>query len=105
MLNILKNDFRPRFGLEDFSSLKPNVQNFSYAFPMSCFCDLPLSNTSKHLATYGNYGIGLTKKWGKKNGLNPILYLHKDSNLWIDIDTSIVKIITDAIENKHLTLI
>jgi hypothetical protein len=47
---------------------------------MTCFCDLPLSNIGKHLSQYGNYGIGLTKEWGMENGLNPILYVHKDSN-------------------------
>lgn len=49
---------------------------------MCCFCDIPLSNIQKHLKTYGNYGIGLKKDWGKKNGLNPILYVHKDSRLF-----------------------
>jgi hypothetical protein len=53
---------------------------------MTCFCDIPLSNIHKHLETYGNYGIGLTKEWGKRNGLNPILYVNEESNLLKSLD-------------------
>ncbi len=91
LINILKNNFRPRYCLENFACLTPNnptADQFTYAFPMTCFCDLTLSNTGKHLHTYGNYGIGLTKDWGKRNGLNPILYVHANSVLWKDIHES-----------------
>lgn len=86
LINILTNNFRPRYCLEMFSSLSP--LSLDFAFPMTCFCDLPLSNTGKHLATYGNYGIGLTKEWGMRKGLNPVLYIQKDSDLFKAINRS-----------------
>lgn len=88
LINILDNDFRPRLRKEEFGCLTPELPNpelYSYAFPMTCFCDLPLSNIRKHLKQYGKYGIGLTKKRGMSNGLNPVLYLQKDAQLWKNI--------------------
>nr|WP_067063883.1 abortive infection system antitoxin AbiGi family protein [Mucilaginibacter sp. L294] len=30
---------------------------------------------------YGSYGIGLTREWGQANGLNPLFYVDKKSNV------------------------
>jgi hypothetical protein len=46
------------------------------AIPMVCLCDLPLSLIGKHLDEYGHYGIGLTKDWGIRNGVAPVIYTH-----------------------------
>src|SRR5437660_733066 len=83
LLNILKEEFRPRFCLENFSGVFPSRRGASveWAVPMVCFCDLPLSQTTFHLSVYGDYGIGLTKEWGKKNGIAPVLYAYSGSIL------------------------
>lgn len=70
---ILKNGIEPRMCLEDMQWLSHLTENH-IAFPMSCFCDIPLSRISEHTDFYGSYGIGLSKEWGLKNKLNPVIY-------------------------------
>ena len=82
LIGILTNEFLPAFCLENFNILSPfkmKKDMLEYAIPMVSFCDLPLSNIEKHLKFYGEYGIGLRKDWGIRNGLNPIVYLSHES--------------------------
>lgn len=68
--NILLNGFFPRYCLEDAAFL-----DIDYAgYPMVCFCDIPISRISEHTSFYGDYGIGLTKDWGIRSQLVPIVY-------------------------------
>ena len=67
---ILLNGFLPRYCLEDTSYL--TIEYIGY--PMICFCDIPISRIGDHTAFYGNYGLGMTKEWGLRNNLAPLLY-------------------------------
>ena len=67
---ILKNGFLPKYCLEDTKYLTLDY----IAYPMVCFCDIPLSRIYEHTEFYGGYGLGMTKEWGMKNALAPILY-------------------------------
>lgn len=78
LLGILKNGYLPSYCLE---ILKFDGKMTSRSYPMVCFCDIPLSQIKNHIDFYGSYGLGMTKEWGRKNKLNPILYLDSDSNL------------------------
>ncbi|MBI1911987.1 MAG: hypothetical protein HYS21_08285 [Deltaproteobacteria bacterium] len=76
---ILKNEFYPKYSLEALEFKGKNRAEFAY--PMVCFCDIPLSQVKEHLKTYGNYGIGMSREWVLSKGLNPVMYLRKDSEL------------------------
>lgn len=67
---ILADGFHPRYCLEDCSPVGADHMGF----PMVCFCDIPISRIAEHTAFYGQYGIGMTKEWGLKNQLAPLLY-------------------------------
>ncbi len=86
--SILKNGFYPRLSLEDATWL--GISNLEYfAYPMVCFCDIPLGRIQEHVSFYGSYGVGLSREWAIKNGLNPVFYLSKSSPLVGSFLTSI----------------
>lgn len=74
---ILTDNFKLNYCYEKIEG-KSDV---NLLIPMVSFCDIPFSQVLKHIKSYGNYGIGLKKSWAKKNGLNPVLYIDKDSTL------------------------
>jgi hypothetical protein len=50
-----------------------------FAVPMVSFSDLRLSELKNNIGTYGRFGIGMTKDWAIKKGLNPVMYASKES--------------------------
>jgi hypothetical protein len=76
--SILRNEFYPRYCLEDWSVVFPEVPEIQeIAIPMVSFCDIPLSQIKNHVKHYGPYALGLTKDWGIKKGICPVLYTHR----------------------------
>ncbi|MDW1822408.1 abortive infection system antitoxin AbiGi family protein [Vibrio sp. Vb1018] len=80
LISILKNGFYPRFCLEDSRLMDWYAQDY-LAFPMVCFCDIPLSKISEHTDFYGSYGIGLKRNWGNECGLSPVIYASPKSQI------------------------
>jgi hypothetical protein len=78
LINILTNEFHPNFCLENLNVLL-ELPIPEMAIPMLSFCDIPLSQTGRHLSVYGAYGIGMTKSWGMQNGISPVLYTYPGS--------------------------
>lgn len=75
---IIINGFWPRYCVEDVNWL--GYKEFEYiAYPMVCFCDIPLSRIDEHVQFYGEFGIGLTKEWAESNKVNPIQYVSTNS--------------------------
>lgn len=77
LVKILETKFYPRLCLEQ--SLLFKKKDYSWAIPMVCFCDIPLSQISEHASKYGNYAIGIKKDWAKTQGVSPIIYVHENS--------------------------
>lgn len=75
--SILKDGgFKITYCLEMFELDKGRLEA---AIPMVSFSDIPLSKVETHLNKYGKYAIALSKKWAAKNGLNPVIYMQKQS--------------------------
>lgn len=78
LLGILADNFRLGWCKESYETeaLAPD-----FYVPMVSFCDIPLSQIKRHIGSYGPYGIGLTKSWAIRNGLNPVIYMQSESML------------------------
>jgi hypothetical protein len=91
LLGILKTGFRPNYSTETGKSLSNDAPEL--LVPMVCFCDLPISKVDRHIngytweykgqvkpsKKYGEYGLGMTKEWGKRKRLNPVTYITQES--------------------------
>ena len=78
---ILRSGYWPRYCLEDVEWLREAPSdNRAMSFPIVCFCDIPLSRIDEHVLFYGEYGIGMTKDWALRNGLNPVHYVSQASS-------------------------
>lgn len=82
LIGILEHTFIPRYCYEEIT-LSDRLERLQVvgAIPMVCFCDISLGQINNHIKTYGSYGIGMTKEWGIKNKLNPLIYINQNSEL------------------------
>jgi hypothetical protein len=76
--SILLNGFVPFYSLEDMSWLGSSRQKF-FGFPIVCFCDIPIGRITDHVGFYGSYGLGMSRDWALRNGINPIAYYSQAS--------------------------
>ncbi|MFZ4439761.1 MAG: abortive infection system antitoxin AbiGi family protein [Syntrophales bacterium] len=108
LIGILTNNFYPRYCLEDYSvfytkDMAKRLKYSNIAIPMVCFCDIPLSSIRNHINVYGRYAIGLSKEWGKKKHISPVMYALSNS-----ISSKVIRKSLSTIEkcihksNKHL---
>lgn len=93
--SILANGFYPRYCMEKFDYVD-YVREREFPMPMVCFCDIPLSEIVEHKKQYGEYAIGMSKDWGKKNGVNPLIYTTEKS-----IPTKLLNEIVDRLYNNE----
>jgi len=100
LVSILEDDFTARFCIENYANLfDASDDGFTMAFPMLCFCDLPISQLRGHMDFYGSYGLGMKKEWGIKNGLNPVMYMHPGSDTAADIGRLLKYLDSRAVQN------
>lgn len=79
LVKILEEGFKAKYCSEEL--YLPEDESSCEAHPIVSFCDIPLSLSFEHFEAYGHYGIGLSKKWAYKNGINPVLYIDRNSKL------------------------
>ncbi len=105
IISILKEGFKPHLCMEDLNIVlqdkptKEEKEELEHAIPMVCFCDIPLSQSKNHLDTYGHCGIGLSKEWGKRNKISPVLYVHEESKITSAVQSMLISLLND-LDNK-----
>jgi hypothetical protein len=103
LIGILKNGFIPHYSAENIII---NDLLLEIAIPILSFCDIPLSQVSNHMKTYGYYGLGVDIKWAQRNRLNPVLYLQNKSLLSKHLFETIIKInkLNGFIDKNNMTI-
>lgn len=76
LFGILEHTFKLSISVEHIVGIDKSRE---FGAPMVSFCDLRLSELKDHMNKYGKYGIGLSKEWANRMGLNPVFYVNKDS--------------------------
>jgi hypothetical protein len=76
LYGLLKSTFKVSYAREKIIGSENERE---IGVPMVSFCDLRLSEIKSHMNKYGHYGIGLTKEWANRKGLNPVLYISQHS--------------------------
>jgi hypothetical protein len=80
---LFSKGFYVQYSDEHFEEIISPERELQFAFiPMISFCDLTvmqLARDSKHRINFGDYGIGLTKEWGRENRVSPVIYTHEKS--------------------------
>jgi hypothetical protein len=74
---ILRDGFKPFYCFErlNYLNLRDSSDNkFEMAFPIVSFCDLTEDKQSQHKQKFGKYAIVLSKEWGIRNNLTPVIY-------------------------------
>lgn len=66
------------------------------AYPIVSFCDIPLDRIKNHVTNYGQYGIGMKRKWAKSHNISPVQYISEESltaRLWLNIISQMQSVI------------
>lgn len=77
---------RPRYVEERIDYLRIEGHR-TLTFPMTCFCDIPLSKVDEHMVLYGSYGIALNKSRCLYRDVQPVMYLNTCSRLADDFSS------------------
>lgn len=79
LFEILRTTFKVSYARERI--IGP-TQRREFGVPMVSFSDLKLSELKKIIEDdYGKFGIGLSKEWANRNGLNPVMYISRHCSL------------------------
>jgi hypothetical protein len=101
LLNILKETFKVSYARERVQGIATDRE---FAVPMVSFCDLKLSELKLHMKKYGKCGIGLTKEWANRKGLNPVMYVNRHSPFTDNFNDSlngVYRKLNTLTENNH----
>lgn len=84
--DVLKKILKEKFFRFSYSleHIKAGEDELECAFPMLSLCDIPLADIEDYLTKYGGNSIGLSREWGKRHGITPVVYCEPSSSLLND---------------------
>lgn len=96
---IIKNGVRLSYCYEKCT------EDYGFAVPMICFCDIPLLRTLEHRRKYGSFMVGFDKDFLTSNNLislNPVHYLYSFSlrNIGDDFFATQLDLINHSFSNE-----
>lgn len=100
-LSSILKEKRLRYGYSR-ESIFSKAKKYEVAIPMISVCDLPFSEMDSFLGKYGNYAIGLSWDWGKRNGLNPVWYCFGKSEILTRLATRFTE--TSSLEERMIIM-
>lgn len=77
--DMLTNGLWPRYCVEEFEWLLGTPTYM--AFPVVCFCDIPIPAASCHRERYGKYAIVIPKDSASNHDINPVWYIQERSSV------------------------
>jgi hypothetical protein len=72
---FLNNAYKTNISCDMFES---EVIKNILAYPMVCFCDIPMVRHKYHAKKYGGFGIGMKRKWAIDINISPVQYVHEN---------------------------
>jgi hypothetical protein len=104
--DLLRRGIWPRYCEEDFTEfLKTPV---IIAFPVVCFCDIPLKAAGEHRSTYGDFAVSISKRFAGSLDINPMWYLQQGTTITRHVVSQLKKnarFSLDAIGNEFRPLL
>src|SRR5216117_1257493 len=77
---ILRDGFWPRYCIEEFTWMLGH--RAFVAFPVVCFCDIPMRTAAEHRARYGRHVLAVSKMWSIGRDINPVWYIQAGSSIY-----------------------
>jgi len=77
--DMLTNGLWPRYCVEEFGWLLDHLT--CMAFPVVCFCDIPIPAASSHRERYGYYSLAINKDSAGKYDINPVWYIQDGTSI------------------------
>lgn len=102
--SILVRGFLPNYCLEDFFA----VGFRRLAIPMVSFCDIPYGRANDHMAFYGEYAIGMSRRWAVGRNVEAVHYeaapgvIGQLINAIIDFNSRSSVLANEPIDNEQL---
>lgn len=115
----------PRYCNEDVKYLQiwHNGKNAAFnniLIPLKCFCDIKLHNINNkvsyndiqransnqeiqrsHIQLYGTYALGFSKVWAETKGIQPVMYVNKNSPFATQLIETITKMLESEAEDNN----